>query len=86
MSDQDKLVRTQMGKVVSSKMNKTIKVQVDRLVAHPAYGKYIRRSSTFLAHDENNESREGDIVVVSVCRPISKRKVWKLDRVVEQVE
>jgi small subunit ribosomal protein S17 len=86
MSSNEKTARTQTGKVVSSKMDKTITVQVDRLVAHPVYGKYIRRSSTLLAHDENNDCREGDLVVVSASRPLSKKKVWKLERIVERVE
>jgi small subunit ribosomal protein S17 len=65
-------------------MNKTIAVEVERLVAHPVYGKYIRRSSTILAHDPNQESREGDVVVVSACKPISKRKVWTLQEIVDR--
>jgi small subunit ribosomal protein S17 len=84
MSGTEKAPRILSGKVVSSKMDKTIAVQIERIVPHPVYGKFIRRTSTLLAHDENNESREGDVVLVAACRPISKRKVWKLDKVVEQ--
>jgi small subunit ribosomal protein S17 len=84
MSEEQKTPRTLSGKVVSSKMDKTISVQVDRIVPHPVYGKFIRRSGTLLAHDENNESREGDVVIVTACRPISKRKVWKLEKIVDR--
>jgi small subunit ribosomal protein S17 len=62
-------------------MDKTIAVEIERIVAHPVYGKFIRRSGTILAHDEANKSREGDAVIVSACRPISKRKVWKLEQI-----
>jgi len=86
MSDEIRSVRTQMGKVVGTKMNKSIRVQIERLVPHPVYGKYVRKSSTLLAHDENNESKEGDVVVVRSCKPLSKRKVWTLDRIVERSE
>ena len=86
MSEEQKAARTLSGKVVSSKMDKTITVQVDRVVAHPLYGKFIRRSGKVLAHDESNESREGDIVVVSATKPISKRKVWVLERVLERAK
>jgi len=86
MSEQQKTARTLSGKVVSSKMDKTITVQVDRVVPHPLYGKFIRRSGKVLAHDEANESREGDIVVVSAAKPISKRKVWVLERILERAK
>jgi small subunit ribosomal protein S17 len=67
-------------------MDKTITVLVERLVSHPVYGKFVRRTSKVLAHDENNECHEGDVVVVSSCRPLSKKKVWMLDRVVERTK
>ncbi len=57
------------GKVVSNKMDKTIAVSVERLVKHPTYGKYIRRTTKLLAHDENNECKEGDTVSIKPCRP-----------------
>src|ERR671912_439658 len=72
------------GKVVSNKMQKTITVAVERLVPHPKYGKYVRRTTKFLAHDENNESREGDIVAIEACRPLSRRKSWRLVKVVSR--
>ena len=72
------------GRVVSNKMQKTIAVEIERLVKHPAYGKYIRRTTKLLAHDENSESREGDTVTIAPCRPLSRRKSWKLVAVVEK--
>ncbi len=72
------------GKVVSNKMDKTIAVSVERLVKHPMYGKYIRRTTKLLAHDANNECREGDTVSIKPCRPMSRRKSWLLVRVVER--
>jgi small subunit ribosomal protein S17 len=72
------------GKVVSNKMDKTVAVSVERLVKHPMYGKYIRRTTKLLAHDENNECQEGDTVSIKPCRPMSRRKSWVLVRVVDR--
>lgn len=72
------------GRVVSNKMQKTIAIEIERLVKHPAYGKYIRRTTKLLAHDENSEAREGDTVTIAPCRPLSRRKSWKLVSVVEK--
>jgi small subunit ribosomal protein S17 len=72
------------GKVVSNKMDKTIAVSVERLVKHPTYGKYIRRTTKLLAHDANNECKEGDTVTIKPCRPLSRRKSWMLVRVVDR--
>ena len=69
---------------VSTKMNKTIAVRVDRMVPHPMYKKYIKRSSKFLAHDEGNECKEGDTVAIEECRPLSKRKSWRLQKIIER--
>jgi small subunit ribosomal protein S17 len=77
-------LRLVTGKVVSSKMNKTIAVEVERLVKHPRYGKFIRRTTKLLAHDEQNESRQGDVVTIAECRPLSRRKSWRLVSVVER--
>ena len=74
--------RTEEGKVVSNKANKTISVLVERKVKHPLYGKVIRRSTKFLAHDENNECGEGDTVAIEECRPLSKNKTWRLVKVI----
>jgi small subunit ribosomal protein S17 len=76
-------VRTETGRVVSNKMDKTASVLVERLVKHPVYGKYIKRSTKFLVHDENNQCQEGDIVAITSCRPISKRKTFTLVEVIE---
>ena len=76
--------RTLTGRVVSSKMQKTITVAVERLVKHSKYGKYVRRTTKLLAHDENGESREGDVVDIAECRRLSSRKSWRLVRVVKR--
>ncbi len=84
MSEQQQTNRTLQGRVISDRMDKSITVQVERRVKHPIYGKYIRRSTKVHAHDENNECRIGDTVVVEQCRPLSKTKKWRLVRVVER--
>ncbi len=84
MSEQQQTNRTLQGRVISDRMDKSITVQVERRVKHPIYGKYIRRSTKVHAHDENNECRIGDTVVVEQCRPLSKTKKWRLVKVVER--
>ena len=84
MSEQDKVQRTLTGRVVSDKMDKSITVVVERKVKHPLYKKYVRRSTKFHAHDENNECNMGDVVTIEQCRPLSKTKCWRLVKVVEQ--
>jgi small subunit ribosomal protein S17 len=76
--------RLAIGKVVSNKMEKTITVSIERLVKHPTYGKYVRRTTKLMAHDANNECKEGDTVAIKPCRPLSRRKSWMLVRVVER--
>lgn len=83
-NDRAKVQRTLTGKVVSGAMNKSITVSVERLVKHPMYGKYIRRTSKLMAHDENNECNAGDVVTISQCRPLSKNKSWRLESIVER--
>jgi small subunit ribosomal protein S17 len=78
--------RTLTGRVVSSKMQKTITVAVERLVKHAKYGKYVRRTTKLLAHDENGEGREGDVVHIAECRRLSSRKAWRLVRVVKRAD
>ena len=78
------VVRTLTGTVVSDKMDKTVTVLVERKVKHPIYGKIIRRSKKFHAHDENNEFKAGDIVVISESRPLSKTKSWVVTALVEK--
>jgi small subunit ribosomal protein S17 len=76
--------RTLTGRVVSNKMQKTIAVEIERLVKHPTYGKYIRRTTKLLAHDESGASRLGDLVTIEPCRPMSRHKSWRLLEVVEK--
>jgi small subunit ribosomal protein S17 len=76
--------RTLTGRVVSNKMHKTIAVEIERLVKHPTYGKYIRRTTKLLAHDESGTSQEGDLVTITPCRPMSRHKSWRLLAVVEK--
>jgi small subunit ribosomal protein S17 len=66
------------GVVVSNKMDKSIVVNVERRTQHPLYKKFIRRSKKYVAHDENNTCKEGDVVQIQECRPISKRKSWEI--------
>ena len=84
MSDEAKVTQTITGRVVSNKMNKSATVLVERKVPHPLYGKYIRRSTKLHIHDENNECKEGDLVTIQECRPMSKTKFWTLVKVVER--
>jgi len=83
MSD-EKLSRTLSGVVVSSKMDKSIVVQVMRQVKHKLYGKFMKRYTKVHAHDPENTCREGDKVLIKECRPISKTKSWILDKVIER--
>ena len=76
--------RTLTGRVVSTKMQKTIAVEIERIVKHPTYGKYIRRTTKLLAHDEKGDAHEGDLVSITQSRPLSKRKSWKLVAVLEK--
>jgi small subunit ribosomal protein S17 len=83
MSENIAKVRTITGRVFSNKMDKTVTVLVERVVKHPVYGKYIKRSTKFMAHDEENICQEGDVVSITSCRPISKCKTFKLVAVLE---
>jgi small subunit ribosomal protein S17 len=82
--NQPKAARTVTGQVVSNKMDKTISVAIERMVRHPTYGKYVRRTTQLLAHDENNEARAGDTVSIAPCRPLSRHKSWRLVAIVER--
>jgi len=79
-------VRTLSGRVVSDKMDKSITILVERLVKHPIYGKFIKRSRKVLAHDEQNQCQEGDMVSIAACRPLSKNKTWTLVEIVERAK
>lgn len=76
--------RSIVGQVVSDKMDKTIVVLGERKVKHPLYGKFVRRSTKYHAHDENNSCRVGDVVKIKECRPLSKSKCWTLIEVVDK--
>ena len=82
MSDAAAVKRTVTGKVISSKMDKSATVLIERKVKHPVYGKYIRRSTKLHVHDADNSCQDGDVVTIEQCRPISKTKSWKLVEVV----
>jgi small subunit ribosomal protein S17 len=85
MAEKERKLRTITGKVVSNKMEKTITVLVERMVKHPIYGKYIKRSTKLMAHDENNSCQEGDVVAITSCRPLSKNKSYKVVEILESV-
>jgi small subunit ribosomal protein S17 len=75
-----------VGVVTSNKMDKTITVSVERKLRHPIYGKFVKKSKKFTAHDENNECSEGDLVLITESRPLSKMKRWRLVNIVEKAE
>ena len=76
--------RRTVGRVVSNKMKKSVTVTVERLVRHPVYGKFIRRTTKIMAHDEEGSCRESDTVAIVECRPISKRKAWRVVEILER--
>jgi len=78
--------RTRTGRVVSDRMDKTITVAVDRQIKHPIYGKYITKTTKYLAHDETNDASSGDTVLIMSTRPLSKRKSWRLVEIVERAK
>ena len=80
----EKGARTLTGRVVSNKMQKTVTVEIERLIRHEPYGKFIRRTTKLLAHDEKGECSEGDLVKIAPCRPMSRRKSWQLIEVLEK--
>lgn len=76
--------KTRIGMVVSTKMNKTVKVSIERQVPHPLYKKYFKKTSTFLVHDEHESADTGDKVLIMETRPLSKYKRWRLVKIVER--
>ncbi len=78
--------KTRIGVVVSNKMDKTVVVAVERLVKHPVYKKYVKRTSKFKAHDENNECQIGDVVKIVETRPLSRTKRWRVAEIIEKVK
>src|SRR5213595_534697 len=80
------LIATEIGRVVSDKMNKTVTVLVERRVKHPLYGKVVTKSAKYHAHDENNEFKEGDLVEIEACRKLAKTKAWRVKRLIEKAK
>jgi small subunit ribosomal protein S17 len=81
-----KIRKTKTGVVSSDKMEKTITVAVERKVKHPIYGKFVKKTTKFHAHDENNEAKPGDIVRIMETRPLSKTKRWRLVEIIEKAK
>ena len=86
MTTTQEIKRTQTGRVVSNKMNKSVTVLIERQIKHALYGKYIKRSTKVLAHDEDNSCGEGDKVVIAECRPLSKSKSWRVIEILERAQ
>lgn len=86
MTETRNLRKIRIGKVVSDKMDKSIVVSVERRVKHPIYGKFVKKTSRFMAHDENNECGIGDTVRIMETRPVSKSKRWRLVEIVEKAK
>ncbi|MDZ7755472.1 30S ribosomal protein S17 [Rhodohalobacter sp.] len=78
--------RTRTGRVVSDRMEKSITVAVDRQIKHSIYGKFITKTTKYMAHDENNDAKIGDTVLIMSTRPLSKRKTWRLVDIVERAK
>jgi small subunit ribosomal protein S17 len=81
-----KIRKTKTGVVSSDKMEKTITVAVERKVKHPIYGKFVKKTTKFHAHDENNEAKPGDVVRIMETRPLSKTKRWRLVEIIEKAK
>jgi small subunit ribosomal protein S17 len=77
---------TKVGLVTSSRADKSVVVKVENLVMHPLYQKFVRTSSKFMAHDEENTCNEGDRVLIEECRPLSKRKRWRVRKIIERAQ
>ncbi|MCR9014949.1 30S ribosomal protein S17 [Aquiflexum gelatinilyticum] len=80
------LRKERTGKVVSNKMDKSITVAVERKVKHSIYGKFVAKTTKFMVHDEKNEANEGDVVLISETRPLSKNKRWRLVEIIERAK
>jgi len=86
MTETKNLRKTRVGVVASSKMDKSVSVLVLRKIKHPIYGKFMKKSKKFIAHDEKNECNEGDTVRIEETRPLSKRKCWKITEIIERAK
>jgi len=80
------LRKERVGVVVSNKMDKTISIAVERRLKHPIYGKFVKKTKKFMAHDENNECQIGDLVRIMETRPLSRHKRWRLVEVIEKAK
>jgi small subunit ribosomal protein S17 len=80
------LIQTQIGRVTSDKMDKTVTVLVEHKVKHPLYGKVMTRSRKYHAHDEANEYKQGDLVEIEACRKLAKTKAWRVKRLIEKAK
>jgi small subunit ribosomal protein S17 len=86
MTTTQEIKRTQTGRVVSNKMDKSVTILLERKVKHALYGKYIKRSTKVRAHDEDNSCGEGDKVIIAECRPLSKSKSWRVIEILERAQ
>ena len=86
MTTTQEIKRTQTGRVVSNKMDKSVTVLIERQIKHALYGKYIKRSTKVFAHDEENNCGEGDKVMIAECRPLSKSKSWRVIEILERAQ
>jgi small subunit ribosomal protein S17 len=86
MTTTQNIKRTKTGRVVSNKMDKSVTVLLERQIKHALYGKYIKRSTKVLAHDEENSCTEGDKVMIAECRPLSKSKSWRVIEILERAK
>ncbi|MBC9912525.1 30S ribosomal protein S17 [Chitinophaga varians] len=86
MTTERQLRKTRIGVVASNKMDKTITVKVERKVKHPIYGKFVKKTTKFMAHDDKNECSIGDTVKIAETRPLSKNKCWRLVEIIEKVK
>lgn len=78
--------KTRIGRVVSNRMDKSITIAVDRQIKHPIYGKFITKTTKYMAHDDTNEANIGDVVRIMETRPLSKRKNWRLTQILERAK
>lgn len=86
MEEQRNLRKERVGRVVSNKMQKSITVAVERKIKHPIYGKFLKKTTKFMAHDEKNECGIGDVVKIMETRPLSKSKCWRLVEIIERAK
>ncbi len=86
MTSTQEIKRTKTGRVISNKMDKSVTVLLERQIKHALYGKYIKRSTKVLAHDEDNSCGEGDKVMIAECRPLSRSKSWRVIEILERAQ